>query len=88
MSRAVSAMAKRGTVKERAGRRELVGAHLAEMRRDVAAMAASLTVEDAWLTAHPRHKDASPYEDAWLGRLWDYTAACDAIRAAEKEVTG
>jgi len=86
LERAVAAMAKWGTTKDRAGRRELVGAHLAELREDVAAMADRLAKEDTWLLAHPKHKDASPYEDAWLGRLWDYEAACDAITAAEKEV--
>ncbi|MEJ7763156.1 MAG: hypothetical protein WKF80_10240 [Thermomicrobiales bacterium] len=88
MTRAIEAMAKRGTAKEQEARREMVGSHLPELRRDVAAMADRLTTEDAWLLAHPRHREHSPYEDAWLGRLWDYTAGYDAIRAAEKEVVG
>lgn len=88
MSRAVEAMAKRGTAQEQAARREMVGSHLPELRRDVAAMADRLTVEDEWLLAHPKHRDYHPYEDGWLGRLWDYKAGCDAIRLAEKEVVG
>jgi len=87
MVKAVGGIA-RGTIKERRGKREIVGAHLAELRGDVAAMADRLTVEDEWLLAHPKHKDAFSYEDGWLGRLRDYEAACDAIRAAEKEVVG
>ncbi len=88
MARTVATVRNGRTAKDRTGRREMVGAHMAELRADVAAMADRLTTEDEWLTAHPRHRDAFAYEDAWLGRLLDYEAGCDAIRAAEREVVG
>ncbi len=88
MARTVATVRNGRTARDRTARREMVGAHLAELRQDVAAMADRLTVEDEWLLAHPRHRDAYPYEDAWLSRLSDYEAGCDAIRAAEKEVVG
>jgi len=88
MTRAVAGLAAKGTNRQVAARRGMVGADLAELREDVVAMADRLTKEDEWLLAHPRHRDYSPSEDGWLGRLWDYEAACDAITAAQKEVVG
>jgi len=88
MARTVATVRNGRTARDRTARREMVGAHLAELRGDVAEMADRLTVEDEWLLAHPKHKDAFSYEDAWLGRLRDYEAGCDAIRLAEQEVVG